>query len=295
MDAIAGAFGVSRPTVSRWLARAVDLGIVRVEIDESPTVTPAADRLAARFGVRVTVVPTRPTWTEVRRLDVTAREAAHVLVGLVDDDTTVGLAWGTTVSTLVSHLPRSPRRGVRIVQVNGAANAMTAGVPVATGLLTEAAAAFDATLHELAAPAFFDRATTREALWTESSVRRVLAVRASADVAVFGVGALAGTLRSQVYTGGYLTPADLVELRRAGAVGDICTHFLREDGTHADIALNARASGPSPAELARVPRRLCVVAGEHRVPALLGALRCGAVTDLVIDDRTADILLDRAR
>jgi DNA-binding transcriptional regulator LsrR (DeoR family) len=40
-------------------------------------------------------------------------------------------------------------------------------------------------------------------------------------------------------------------------------------------------------ELRRIPRRLCVVAGDHKVPGVVGALRAGVVTDLLIDERTA--------
>ena len=67
----------------------------------------------------------------------------------------------------------------------------------------------------------------------------------------------------------------------------MCTVFLREDGTCADIDLNRRASGPAPTELRRTPRRMCVVAGGQKVPGVVGALRAGVVTDLVIDERTA--------
>ena len=48
-----------------------------------------------------------------------------------------------------------------------------------------------------------------------------------------------------------------------------------------------------PAELARVPRRFCVVADPSRAAAVVGALRAGTTTDLVIDDGTARAVVDR--
>ena len=48
----------------------------------------------------------------------------------------------------------------------------------------------------------------------------------------------------------------------------------------------------TPSDLARIPRRLCVVSGRHKVRGILGALRSGAVTDLVIDDLTAEDVLE---
>ena len=68
--------------------------------------------------------------------------------------------------------------------------------------------------------------------------------------------------------------------------------LLREDGSYEDISLNARATGPTPAELQRVPKRVCVVAGDKKVVPLLAALRAGAVTDLILDELTANKLID---
>jgi DNA-binding transcriptional regulator LsrR (DeoR family) len=63
--------------------------------------------------------------------------------------------------------------------------------------------------------------------------------------------------------------------------------FLRGDGSYEDVEINRRATGPTPAELSRIPRRLCVVAGEAKLRPLLAAIRAGAVTDLIIDEPTA--------
>jgi DNA-binding transcriptional regulator LsrR (DeoR family) len=97
-----------------------------------------------------------------------------------------------------------------------------------------------------------------------------------------------------VYSAGYLDEEDVRTLHAEGVVGDVCTVFLRADGSYQDVALNARATGPTPAELHRVPRRICVVAGDNKVVPLLAALRSGVVTDLVVDEVTATGLLSFA-
>lgn len=226
------------------------------------------------------------------RLDQVARVAARLLTTWVEPGSVVGVAWGTTVSAIADHLSPAPTTGVQIVQLNGSARTRPAGVRYAQELLSAIAASFDADVAYFPTPAFFDFAQSKEVLWRESALQQILALRSRADLAVFGVGASAGTLASEVYRGGYLTAADVAELRRERVVGDVCTVFLRQDGSYADIAINARASGPTPRELARIGRRMCVVVGEHKVPALQGALSAGVVTDLVIDQRTAHALLD---
>ena len=102
-------------------------------------------------------------------------------------------------------------------------------------------------------------------------VRRVLDMQRRADIAVFSVGAVAGAVPSHVYSAGYLDDADVRNLHDEGVVGDVCTVFLRADGSWQDVHLNERATGPTPVELQRVPRRVCVVAGDNKVAPLLAA------------------------
>ena len=206
----------------------------------------------------------------------------------------VGVAWGTTMSEVSAALPTRPVPGLTVVQLNGATDPMEMG-PSAGEVLSRVGQALGARVVAFPVPAFFDHVATREAMWSERSVRRVLALARSADLAVFGVGSVVqGVLPSQVYEGGHVSRADRVALRRERVVGDVCTVLLRADGSWSDIALNARATGPTPAQLARIPRRLCVVAGRAKAPALLAALRARVATDLVVDDATARAVLELA-
>jgi DNA-binding transcriptional regulator LsrR (DeoR family) len=288
MDAIARRLGTSRSTVSRLLKAARDGGMVQIAVRTEPdAATGVAAQLLTTFGVRAHVVPVRARAQEVERLDKVATVAARLLMDLFDDEMVLGVAWGTTVSAVARALGRKPTRGGTVVQLNGAANTVTSGVDYASTIVTAYGAAFDAEVRHFPVPAFFDFADTREAMWRERSVQRVLSVQRRADIALFGVGALGGQVPSHVYSAGYLDEGDLAALYAEGVVGDVCTVFLRQDGSYQDIAINRRATGPTPAELASIPRRLCVVAGEAKLRPLVAAMRAGVVTDLIIDEPTA--------
>ncbi|MFD1506434.1 sugar-binding transcriptional regulator [Georgenia yuyongxinii] len=296
MDAIARRLGVSRSTVSRLIKRARETGLVHISIQPRAAAADAVSRgLHRQFGVRAHVVPVREGATDVQRLEQVAQVAGRLVSGWMQPGVVLGLAWGTTISAVVEHLVPRPVPGSAVVQLNGAANPVTSGIPYAGSIISAAAEAFDARVHHFPVPAFFDFAGTKQAMWRERSIRRVLTVQATADIALFGAGAMTGPLASHVYAAGYLSTDDLASLRAEGVVGDVCTVLLREDGSWADIELNARATGPNPRELARMARRVCVAAGAAKVAPLLGALRAGAVTDLVIDEATARALMERAR
>ena len=325
MEVIAHHLRVSRSTVSRLLARARREGIVRVTLVQPGGAGSLEGRMGRVFGVRTHIVPVREGTTEIHRLQQVASVAAAHMVDLIEaladsggsggrdvpgegadresrvqggggGGVVVGVAWGTTMSEVSAALPSRPIPGLTVVQLNGASDPMREG-PSAGEVLSHLRASLGARTISFPVPAFFDHVATREAMWSERSVERVLAVTRRASLAVFGVGALDalnGALPSQVYEGGHLTARDQAVLRRQEVVGDVCTVLLRADGSWRDVALNARATGPTPAQLARIPRRLCVAAGTGKARALLAALRARTATDLVVDDATARAVLELA-
>lgn len=292
MESIARTLDVSRSTVSRLLAEARESGLVRISIaDAAGSQSPTSRALGDAFGVTVHLVPVRATAPLTARIEQVAKRAGSLLADVVDDNQVIGVAWGVTMAALTRHLPHRPLSGSTIVQMNGGANQRSSGVPYIRGILQSIGDAFDSEVVLFPVPAFFDYADTKAAMWRERSVRHVLDLLSDLDVAVFGVGSLTGGIPSHVYSAGYLDEADHAALTADGVVGDICTVLLREDGTFADIEANARATGLTPTELQRVPRRLCVAADPQRSPAIVGALRAGAATDLVIDDLTTRAVL----
>ena len=326
MEVIAHHLGVSRSTVSRLLARARQEGVVRVTLVQPGGAGSLEGRMTQAFGVRTHIVPVREGTTEIHRLQQVASVAAAHMVDLIEalaeqagnggphvqdpagsggegpvqgrgsGGVVVGVAWGTTMSEVSAALPSRSVPGLTVVQLNGASDPVREG-PSAGEVLSRMRLSLGARTISFPVPAFFDHVATREAMWSERSVKRVLSVVRRASLAVFGVGALDalnGALPSQVYEGGHLTARDQAVLRRQNVVGDVCTVLLRADGSWRDVALNARATGPTPAQLARIPRRLCVAAGTGKARALLAALRARTATDLVVDDATARAVLDLA-
>ncbi|WP_309079795.1 sugar-binding transcriptional regulator [Zhihengliuella sp.] len=292
MDSIARDLGTSRSTVSRLLAYARDSGMVTISITDHQLQGPeTAAAIARLFDVRAHVVPTDGGLGESQVLDRVALHAAGLVGQLVDSEMTVGVAWGSTVTALSRHLKRKPTHDTVIVQLNGSGNPQSSGIGYASDILHRFETAFTARVEQFPVPTFFDHPETRELMWQERSVRRVLDLHAHMGLAVFGLGTIGAEVPSHVYRGGYLSPADVRELRRQGVVGDIATVFYRSDGGTAEIDLNRRSTGPALEQLRQVPRRVCAVAGKSKVPALAAALTAGYITDLVVDEGAARRLI----
>ncbi len=291
METIATHLMLSRSTVSRLIKEAREQGLVRITLtDHRGSESPAAVALGERFGVRVHLVAVPKGVSENVRLDKVANYAGSLLAEAVKDHQTIGVAWGRTVTRVVQRVPRRPLIGATAVQLNGSGGAGGLGMPY---VLLAIGTAFEAELVLFPLPAFFGSTEAKRIMWDEPAVRHLLDLRRRADIVVFGVGSLdARTTETDGRSS--LSEEDLERLRRDGVVGDVCTVLLREDGSFADIADNARATGPTPSDLRQVPRRVCVVADPSRASAVVGALRAGVATDLVLDEDTAVAVLARS-
>jgi DNA-binding transcriptional regulator LsrR (DeoR family) len=269
--------------------------LVDIQI-HSPLELPARlqSEILSKFGVKAHVVPVPDQVSDVDRLNRVALSTARILGQFFDSNMSMGIAWGSTVSAISRHLVPKQTHNSHIVQLNGAGNTRTTGLGYASEILRRFGESYGAHVQQFPVPAFFDDPGTKTAMWRERSTQRLLELQANMDVVLFGIGSPFAEIPSHVYSGGYLESADYDELGQDGVVGDVATVFYRSDGSTDEIALNARGTGPDFSVLRRIPRRICVVSGRSMVSSLLGALRAGLVTDLILDEGTARLLLESA-
>ncbi|MFB9164703.1 MULTISPECIES: sugar-binding transcriptional regulator [Arthrobacter] len=293
MDAIARELRTSRSTVSRLLSTARDSGLVQIQIKTPSDRAPELERaIRKRYRVEVHVVPVSDMLGEVEVLERVSMQAARTIGPLVDSNAVIGVAWGSTVSTVSRHLTRKTTHGSTIVQLNGAGNTQTSGITYASEIVRRFGTAYGAKVEQFPVPAFFDHAETKNMMWQERSVRRILDLQDRMTIAIFGVGSMDAEIPSHVYSGGYLDSTDLDALEASGVAGDVATVFFRSDGSDDGIVLNSRSSGPDLESLRKVRRRICVVSGAKKITGLRGALAAGLVTDLILDESTARELVE---
>jgi deoxyribonucleoside regulator len=224
---------------------------------------------------------------EVIWLERVARYTANYLNTILDNNLTVALAWGTTISEITANLVPKHLPELTVVQLNGSGNTFTPDNRYAANILQRFAQNYEASAVLFPVPTFFDYRETKDAMWRERSIRRIIDIQTDADVFLYSIGAVDAGVPSHVYSHGYLDPADIAELQREHVVGDLATVFFRADGSWEDIALNKRASGPPLSLYGAGKRSICVVSGRNKVPGLLAALQARLMTELIVDEPTA--------
>jgi len=294
-EAIAHELNVSRSTVSRLLTYAREQGLVNIQIvDPNEHPQQLEKKIVEQFKIkRAHVVPVSGIAGESEWLVRVVQYAANYLNSLFDSNMVMGIAWGTTISAVASHLQPKATHDSQIIQLNGAGNTQSMGIEYASEIMVRFAQNYQATANLFPVPTFFDFAATKAALWKERSIRRLLDLQNQADLLLYSIGAINAGVPSHVYSAGYLERSDFQELKRLRLAGDIATVFFREDGSFDNIPINERTSGPD-LKLFQRKHGICVVSGLGKVKGLTAALKGGLISELIIDEPTARNLVENS-
>ncbi|HTL41283.1 MAG TPA: sugar-binding transcriptional regulator [Pseudolysinimonas sp.] len=290
-DEIGALLGISRWKAGRLLIQARESGIVRIEI-----VHPRARRLGlerdlcSRFGLRDAVIVPVPENPETVTSRV-AQAAADYLTSLRPVPRVLGVSWGRTLNEVADRLPQGWANGVTVVQINGGVslNRRPGGAANMAGTIAQRGNGHAVLLPS---PAILERLETKRAIEADRTVADVLERAGKASAYLYSAGTADAS--SVLVESGYLTPADVTELVRKGAVGDVVGRYIDADGNIVDPALDERTVGLGLDQLRSAATAIFVVAGQSKHDVARAIVMSGLCTVLVSDEGTARALLEDA-
>jgi deoxyribonucleoside regulator len=294
---VAQRLGVSRPTAGRLIARAKANGLVRIEVVVPPDQqddlhADEEQELEHIFGLTEAVVvggdidskgalDNSASWAPI------GRAAARLLVRRLGDKGTLGFTWGPEVVATAAALPTGVATCQAIVQLDGAMST----VSYQTGaeyVLGRCAEQLQARMIRLPAPLYAD-AETVTSLRRDSVISRALEAGRTADMMVFGVGAVSTS--TTLFEGSFLDTDVLKAVAAHGAVGEIGGRFFTEDGDVLEGELPNRTVSVPLEDVRRCASTVLLTGGAAKYRAALGALRGGFARFLVCDIACARWLL----
>jgi DNA-binding transcriptional regulator LsrR (DeoR family) len=284
---IAEELGISRFKVARLLDAARRSGIVRIEIGAPPEIDiDLSSELAARYGLRGTIVVRTIDGPEEFRRAQLGRACAELLTQTLEADDVLGISWGRTLHAMVGHLAQLP--GCTVVQIVGSVPTLELNVN-SMELVRRVAECAGGPVFPLHVPLLVDTPEMAAALRRDPHVSKTMAMFDRLTKAVVGIGAWTAsgsTVRAAL-------PTELAaELDAAGAVADICSTVLDAGGRELRAAgLPGRFIAISPDQLRAVPEVVAIAGGSAKAPAILAAMRSGLVHRLITDEEAARLLL----
>ena len=293
---IARALGLDPSTVSRYLKRARDEGIVHVEIRPPRRSDVDLGRaLARRYGMaRVVVAPTAADASDdatdgARELAATA---AGFLEGLLRNGMRLGISWGHTLAAVIGELRPGSVSDLSIAQLAGGVEDPNPGIQ-GHELVRRLADLYPGSrVHYVHAPAIVDSDATGEALLGDRIVQAALDAARASELAVVGIGQMDDT--ATLVRGGHVSRPDWARLVAAGGAGNVNTCFFDDRG-RALPDLRMRTIAITLDELRAIDTVVAVAGGVGKARAIRGALATGAIDVLVTDELTAAAVLEADR
>lgn len=287
---IAERLQLSQPRVSRLLAAAEDMGIVR-------TVVVAPPGLHCELEERVETALGLP---EVHVVEVSSEETVPAELGAAAADhfaeawpagAVVGFtSWSTTLRAMADALAPVRRPGVRaVVEMLGDLGSPQLQHEAARATL-QLARALEAEAVFLRTPGVAPTPQLRDAALRNAHVAAALDLLDRLDTAFVGVGPpdVHGPLREG---DGFFSAEQLAGVRAAGAVAQLDQRFLDASGRPVATPLDDLVVGVRLEQLRRARRRVVVAGGASKHRPLAACVAGGWVDVLVTDVAAARSLL----
>ncbi len=286
---IADRLRVSTASVSRALARAKELGIVRIAISES---APAAHsdlevEVERRFGLRECVLVSRFERTE-QTYRALAVEMGGLLARLSKTGSTLGLSWGETLKAIGERLPENRRLRVDVVPIVGAMGTIETGV-YPNSIARSFAEKLGGKAYLVNTPAIVDSPEVRNSLMSDSNFEQVRRLWRRLSTIVLGVSGL--DVDTSVYRGGIFTKSELSRMRAIGGVCATNIVVLDAQGRPISTPFSDRIVSLTMLEMREVDNVVLVAVGDNKVAPLRAALRGGFAHVLVTDVECARALV----
>ncbi|HYM65925.1 MAG TPA: sugar-binding domain-containing protein [Patescibacteria group bacterium] len=288
---IARNVGLDPSTVSRYLKRARDEGIVRVDIQRPRSLHGDLGlELAHDFQLKRAVVVAGEPGAAAN--EAVAWAAADYVKSQLLNGMRLGLSWGRMLSAAVHMLPPGTVSDLDISMLHGGVGSSGAGIQGNELARHLASLHPRSRVHYLHAPVLVDSPDIKAAMMRDGSIRSALESAAASEVALVGIGTLDES--APLIRFGHISPRDRKRLLAAGAVGDMCTRFFNPAGEPVHV-LDQRLIAIEGDELRRIPLVVAMAAGLEKRDAILGALRSGCLDVLVTDESTARAVLRAAK
>ncbi|HET8609638.1 MAG TPA: sugar-binding domain-containing protein [Burkholderiales bacterium] len=294
MAEIGERLGISRHRVGRLLKEAVDTGVVKIEIHtNSGEITKLEGALEKAFGLKTAVVAeVAADWSPEDVKRATCKAGAEFLRELLSPHHTIGVGWGSTTFELVNQLEPLKLADATVVQITGGNKrlSMQFDCHEVTRRLAQKLGVRPVLLH---APGIVDKKQTRELLMRESAITETLKYFDEIDIAIVGVGALVPEIQSMLIRSGYVSSTELESLKCAGAIGDVFSYFVDDEGRIVRTELYDRLITIDLQHIRKVPTTVGVAAGAVKAQAVAAAIRGGFVNTLIVDSLLGKALLEQ--
>lgn len=286
-SAIAKKIGVSRPLISKFLAKAREKGIVEIIIhDDLHTASAIENKLEKKYSLReVICLPDTVTHNVKKQLGAAA---SNYLLRVLKDGQIVGISSGTTIYEVANAMPSNQKfPDICFVPLVGGMGNERLDIH-ANILVANFAEALGANYQLLHAPVIVDSKEAKNIISKQTSIKKIMDLASRVDIAIVGIG---GTPEHSTMVKSYYDSGILDDLNYDDIVGDICYNFINDEGKPINNSWNEKVISLDLNKLKNIPLVVGIAAGREKAKAIKASLTNSLIDVLITDEETAKLLL----
>lgn len=285
---VADRIGLSRPQISKLLALAREVGIVKIEVQNPFSEEYQAEtQLKSIFGLHEVSVVSAPNGEKKLVHSQMARKvAAFFEAGLKANDV-LGILSGNTISEIGKEIQLPQRERMTVVSMSGGSELEENRQ--ANNCAHYFADKFQCRFLPVMAPLIVARPELKQMLEREPEISKTRAIGRSASVALVGIGAV--NAASPFFQEDMLGKEVLNRLKQKGAVAGLSGDFIDRSGNVVPYEENNRVLAIPAENLRRIPKVIAVAFGTEKVEAIEAVLN-GKWADIFVTNlETAKALI----
>ncbi len=290
-EEISKALGLSRSKVLRILANARQDGTVRIDVTTDLRRCIELERsLEKLMGLERAVVVPNSQNPETEYDDLGTALGGYIS-GIIEDDMSIGLGWGRTLSASLAQIEYCEQKNLKVVSMLGGLTRVSGENP--SEFAWRFADRLSAECYLMAAPVFAPNKTVRDALLTHAGINEVVTAAKSLDLAIVTAGDLSP--HSTVSQFFILEREDISSLQAAGAIGHVLCRFINADGKVIDHPINNRVLAIDPRDLGSTRKIVLASGGWQKYDVVSAAIKLLKPHVLITDESVAERLFADAK
>ncbi|EDX83288.1 hypothetical protein S7335_468 [Synechococcus sp. PCC 7335] len=285
-EEIAAKLDVSRQSAQRLVALAVSEKLIKFRLDHPlSSCIVKAEELRDKFELLTCeVVPSGPDGSRNGLGVCGAARLENYLSAKVP--IIVAFSSGQTLRTVVEQMPAMDQPQHKVVSIIG--NMTHYGRAGRHEVVMHLSERTGAAAYPVPTPVVATSVKERKLLQTQQSFLTVKSLVEQAKVTLVGVGNVG--LNCPLQEGGFVNDAEMTNLIKLGAVGEIAGWAYDQQGILLKKGTNTRVAGV-PLEQPVNRLTIAIAGGQNKANALLAALKGKLINGLITDEATAQFLL----
>ncbi len=286
---ISATLNISRPQVSRFIAKAKEENLISIKLNY-PNIEENTyqNKISNKFNISEVYIYDIGQGESLEAIEILAEASKDLFNILVKNNQNVGIMAGRTVEVLSEKIDKSKNRGLTFIPLCGGLT-INGQTWQANNICQQFAKKTNGNCYMLNAPNYFTQEATKVALMNEDSIKEVMHMGKTCDVALLGIGSV-NTNSTGILASG-LSQKELNTLKEEGAIANICCSYIDKNGKVINSSIANKILGHSILDLIN-SKKVAIAMGDEKLEAIKAVLKGEFVDVFITSLETAKKLVD---